>query len=274
MLFAKILYFCAMFKKGLFYILVSGLFVLSFSCKNYNKILKSANNDLKYETGIDLYEKGDFNRALQFFDLLRSINRGTEKGELLTYYTANCYFQLKNYDIASYYYKQYQQMYPRGKHAEEASYLSAYCQYLSSPRPDLDQTSTLNALTELQMFIDRYPKSDKVDEANKLMDELRNKLEIKDYNIAMLYYNMGDYQAAITSFKNLLDDYPDTDFREDILYYTTKAYFEYAEKSILKKKKERYEKTVETYNNLKYLFPNSKYLKELESYNIKARKHL
>jgi len=273
-LFVKKLYFCAMLKKGLFYLLLIGLFALSNGCKNYTKILKSANNDLKYETGIDLYEKGDFTRALQFFDLLRSIHRGTEKGEILTYYTANCYFQLKDYDIASYYFKQYQQMYPRGKHAEEASFLSAYCQYLDSPRPELDQTSTYTALSELQMFIDKFPKSDKVKEANRLMDELRHKLEQKDYNIAMLYYNMGDYQAAITSFENLLDDYPDTDYREEILYYTTKAYFDYAEKSIYKKKKERYEKTVEAYNNLKYLFPDSKHLKELEMYNIKARKHL
>ena len=274
MWFTKILYFCAMFRKGIFYLLVAGLFALSFGCKNYSKIIKSANNDLKYETGIDLYEKGDFNRALQFFDLLRSINRGTKKGEKLTYYTANCYFQLKDYDIASYYFKQYQQMYPRGENAEEATYLSAYCQYLASPRPSLDQTNTYTALTELQMFIDRYPKSDKVAEANRLMDELRDKLQEKDYNIAMLYYKMQDYQAAITSFENLIDDYPDTDLREEILYYTTKAYFEYAEKSILKKKKERYEKTVESYNNLKYLFPESTFLKELENYNTKARKHL
>lgn len=263
-----------MFRKGIFYLLVTGLLVLSFSCQNYTKLLKSANNDLKYETGIDLYEKGDFTRALQFFDLLRSINRGTEKGEKLTYYTANCYFQLKNYEIASYYYKQYQQMYPRGSHSEEAAYLSAYCQYLSSPPSSLDQTNTHTALTELQMFIDKYPKSDKVPEANQLMDKLRHKLETKDYNIAMLYYKMQDYQAAITAFEDLLDDYPDTDYRESILYYTTKAYYEYAEKSILKKKKERYEKTVEAYNNLKYLFPESKHLKEVESYNIKARKHL
>ncbi len=263
-----------MFKKGLFYLLVVGLFVLSFGCTNYNKILKSANNDLKYETGIDLYEKGDFTRALQFFDLLRAINSGTEKGEKLTYYTANCYFQLKDYDIASYYYKRYVQMYPRSKHAEEASFLSAYCNYLSSPRPSLDQTTTYTALSELQMFIDRYPKSAKVAEANRLMDKLRNKLEEKDYHIAMLYYKMADYQAAITSFKNLLDDYPDTDFREEILYYTTKAYFEYAEKSIVKKKKERYEKTVEAYNNLKYMYPESKFIKELEPLNQKARNHL
>ena len=263
-----------MFKKGLFYLLIAGLFALSFGCKNYSKILKSANNDLKYETGIDLYEKGDFNRALQFFDLLRAVNRGTEKGEKLTYYTANCYFQMKDYDIASYYYKQYQQMYSHGEHAEEAAYLSAYCQYLDSPRPSLDQTNTYTALSELQMFIDRYPNSTKVKEANRLMDELRHKLEQKDYQIAMLYYKMEDYQAAITSFENLLDDYPDTDYREEILYYTTKAYFLYAEKSIYKKKKERYEKTVEAYNNLKYFYPESKHLKEVEAFSIKARKHL
>ena len=263
-----------MLKKTRFIILVIGILIFSFGCKGYNKLLKSANNDLKYETGIDLYEKGDFNKALQFFDVLRAVYRGTERGEKLTYYTANSYFQLKNYNIASHYYKQCTQMYPSSEKVEEAAYLSAYCNYLSAPRPSLDQSNTYLALKELQAYIDMYPNSSRVSEANKLMDALRKKLEIKMYNIGKLYYRMEDFQAAITTFENLLDDYPDTEFKEEILYYITKAYYVYAEKSIYSKKEERYEKTIESYNNLTFLYPESKYIKEVQSINKNARKKI
>ncbi len=263
-----------MFKKITYSALLIVILAFSSGCNSYQKVLKTGSNEDKYETGLDLYEKGDYNKALQFFDILRAVYRGTEKGEKLTYYTANCYYNMNDYEIASYYYKQYMQMYPRGEKAEECAYMSAYCSYKSSPEPRLDQTNTYKALTEFQMFIDMFPNSPKVEEANKLMDELRHKLETKDYNIALLYYKMESYQAAITSFENLLDDYPDTEYREDILYHMVKAYFEYAEKSIYSKRKERFEKTVETYNTLKYFFPDSKYLKDLEEIEIKARKNL
>lgn len=272
--FRNLLYFCRMFKRASVFAFIIGLLFVTSSCKNYSKLLKGTNNDLKYETAIDLYEKGDFNKALQFFDILRAVYRGTDKSEKLTYYTANCYFQTKRYTIASYYYKQYGQMFPRGDKAEEASFLSAYCNYLSSPPASLDQSTTKTALTELQLFIDTYPNSSRVDEANRLMDNLREKLEQKDYRICKLYYHMEDYQAAITSFENLLDDYPDTDYQEEILYYITRAYYEYAKKSVLNKKQERFEKTVEAYNNLLYLYPDSKYLKDVSDINEEARGEL
>lgn len=263
-----------MLKKALFILLMVGILAFSYSCKSYNKTLKSANNELKYNTGIDLYENGDFNKALQFFDVLRAVYRGTERGEKISYYTANCYFQMKNYEIASHYYKQYAQTYPMSDKAEESSFLAAYCNYLASPRPSLDQSNTFLALKELQLYIDMYPKSTRVEEANKLMDDLRKKLEIKNYNIGKLYYRMEDFQAAITSFQNLLDDYPDTEFKEEVLFYITKAYYVYAQKSVYSKKQERYEKTVEAYNNLLFLYPESEYIKEVESINENAKSKL
>ncbi|MDP2721778.1 MAG: outer membrane protein assembly factor BamD [Bacteroidales bacterium] len=260
-------------KKSLYSLLIVTLLVIT-ACNGPQKILKSGNNQLKYETGVDLYEKGDYNKALQFFDILRAVYRGTEKGELLTYYSANCYFQMRDYQIASYYYDQYVQMYPRGSHAEESAYLTAYCSYMESPRSTLDQTNTYQALRQLQSFIDMYPKSDKVAEATKQMDDLRNKLELKSYNIAVLYFKMEDFQAAITSFENLMENYPDTEYKEEVLFSITEAYYSYAEKSIFSKKGERYEKTVEAFNNLKYIFPESKYLPMAQTYNDNAMNHL
>ena len=85
---------------------------------------------------------------------------------------------------------------------------------------------------------------------------------------------MGDYQASITSFESLLDEYPDTDFKESILYSITKAYYTYAENSIYSKKGERYEKTIESYNNLLFLFPESGYLDEVIIIKDKAHENI
>ena len=152
--------------------------------------------------------------------------------------------------------------------------MNAYCYYLDSPKPSLDQTNTLLAIKELQAFADMYPKSDRIAESNELIDKLREKLELKDFNIALLYYRMRDYQAAITSFQNVLKKYPDTDRNEEILYNMAVAYFEYAERSIAEKQKQRYEASIESYNNLRFQFPESEYLKALENIHIRSRKKI
>jgi len=267
------MYFCAMIRKKLFVGFVLMSIVLS-SCSNYNKLLKSTDNETKFEAAVDYFERKDYNRALELFDLLQAAYRGTAKGEDISYYTAYCYYHLKDYTVASYYFKRYVQSYPQYPRAEECLYMSAYCYYLDSPKYSLDQSNTYMAISELQLFIDTYPTSERVTEANELVDNLRAKLELKDFNICLMYYRMRDYMAAITSFENLLKNYPDTERREEVLYYMALAYYEFAENSIPEKKRERYELAVEAYNNLLFLYPESGYLSELKDVESNARQRL
>lgn len=262
-----------MLKRPVLFIGILSVFMLV-SCSKYQKMLKSTDNEKKYEIAMDYYERKDYNRALELFDLLQAAYRGTAKGEDISYYTAYCYYNLEDYTVATYYFKRYAQTYPLSNRAEECLFMNAYCYYLDSPRYSLDQSNTLSAITELQLFIDTYPKSMRVAEANRLIDDLREKLELKDYNISVMYYKMADYMAAITSFENLLKNYPDTDRQEEILHFMTMAYFEFAENSISQKKRERYEAAVDAYNNLLYLYPESSYISDLKSINEKARQRL
>ncbi|MBW7846622.1 MAG: outer membrane protein assembly factor BamD [Bacteroidales bacterium] len=244
------------------------------SCSKYQKLLKSTDNELKYESALDYFEKKDYTRSLELFDLLQSFYRGTSKGEEISYRMAYCYYNLKDYNVASFYFKKHAETYPTSARAEECAFMNAYCYYLDSPRPSLDQSNTILAIKELQAFMDQYPGSSRIAECNTLIDNLRAKLEEKDYNIALLYLKMMDYQAAITSFQNLLRKYPDTERGEDVLQKMVLANYEYAEKSIADKQKERYEAAIESYNNLKFQYPESIYLKSLEPVVAKARKKL
>ena len=255
-------------------ILIALCLPMMFSCGKHAKLLKSTNNELKYQAAMSYYEKKDYNRALELFDMLQSAYRGKPQGEEIAFLTAECYFQLEDYSIASHYYKRYASTYPFGKRTEDALYKSAYCYYLESPNISLDQTDTHNAIREFQQFIDAYPSSDYVDDANARIDTLRLKLEEKDFNKAMLYYKMDEYQAAITTFEAFLADYPATLHREEILVYMVMTYYHYAEKSVADKQRERYELALEKYNTLSYIFPDSEKLKELAPVVEKMRARL
>ena len=255
------------------YILFASIIVFV-SCSKHQQLLKSPDNEAKYAAAMDYFEENDYYRALQLFQQLINFYKGTEKAEKLQYYYAYCHYEQEDYILASYYFKRFAQNYPRSEFAEEATFLSAYCYYLDSPRSSLDQTNTLQAINELRLFIDMYPNSERVDEANQLIDELRAKLQKKEYDIAKLYFKMDRYEAAITSFNNLLKEYPDSEYKEDILYFIFKAYYSYTLNSIRVKQEERYQATLDSYNELVFQYPETDYLKEVENMRESLSKRL
>jgi outer membrane protein assembly factor BamD len=229
------------------------------SCSNYQKLLKSSDNELKYTKALAYFEKGDYLKSQQLFEQIMAFFKGTDKAEKIAYYNANCYYKQKDYILAGYYFRSFSTNFSSSIYAEEALYLSAYCSYLDSPRSSLDQTSTSEAISSLQVFINQYPKSDRVTECNKLIDELRAKLEKKDIDIAMLYYKMSDYKASVVSLNNVLKDYPDTKSKELILFSILQAKYEYAIKSVYEKRRERLSVAMDSYDELVAGFPVGEY---------------
>ena len=238
------------------------LVAFSSSCK-YQKLLKSTDNNDKYENAKVYYEKTDYAKAITLFEQLIPIYRGTEKGEEISYYFAYCNFHLKNYILAGHYFRTFTNSFPNSKFTEEASYMSAYCYYLDSPKTSLSQESTRKAITELELYISRYPKSERVAECNELIDDLFLKLQKKSYDNAYLYYKIGQYKAASVALKNSLDKYPNSKYREDIMYYIIKSEYIYALHSVYGKTTDRLNNTLKDYKSFVRNFPESEYMKEL-----------
>lgn len=233
-------------------------------CGKYQKLLKSSDFEKKYEMAVKYFEKGDENKALPLFEELISIYRGTEKGEKILYYFAYCNYNLGDYILAAYHFKNFAKSFPSSVHAEECLYMNAYCHYLSSPVYSLDQTSTLEAIQEFQHFANAFPQSARVSEANELIDKLRFKLERKAYEIAKLYFRTMNYKAASIAFQNSIKEFPDSPFVEEMYFLIVKSNFLLAENSVEEKKKERYVETMTAYTNFIDKFPSSKYLNEAE----------
>jgi len=269
-----ILYLCVMMickTKNILLIAVSVLLISG--CSKFSKIQKSTDMEAKYNAAVEYYEKKKYFQALQLFEELITVFRGTGKAEDTYFYYSECYFQTGEYTVAAYHYNNFYQTFPSSPKAEEALFKNAFCYYLDSPPSTLDQKNTLDAIRQFQLFINRFPKSDKVQQCNQLIDELRFKLETKDFNNARLYMRRGNNKAAMVAFQNLIKDYPATTYKEESMFYILKSSFDFAGQSIESKKLERYQAAMENYLKLVDTFPESRFLKEAEKiYNDSRQK--
>lgn len=227
------------------------------SCSNYDKLLKSDDFGNKDEMAKKYYNEGNYAKALPLLDQLLTVNLGTTKEEEIRYYIAYCYYGQSQFLVSSALFKNFFKTFPKSYRAEECLYMNAYSLYKASPRYELDQTTTYSALDEFQYFTDSYKKSERVLEANDLMDELRAKLELKMYKSGELYYKTENYLAAATTYQNLLRDFPETDKAEEISMQIIRCYFNYAGLSIVCKKPERYDMAMLAYKNFIDRFPES-----------------
>ena len=235
------------------------------SCSKYQQLLKSTDLDHKYEMAIQYYNDEDYYKAFPLFEELITLFKGTSRAEEVYYYYAYCNYYLDDYMLASYYFKSFAKTYPNSKHTEECQFMNAYCYYMNSPILSLDQTNTYKAIDELQLFVNAYPQSTRISECNELIDELRHKLEVKTYKNSKLYYDLGGYKAAIVAFNNTLNEFPDTEYKEDIVFFILKANYLLASNSVESKKKERLQSTIDAYHTFIKIYPDSEYLKEAES---------
>lgn len=240
------------------------LFTIAFTgCKSkFEKMRLSTDVAKKYQEGIRLYNKKDYAKALILFEDLTQRYRGRTEAEDLNYYYAYTNYKLKDFLSARYQFKNFAETYPSSPKAEECRFLVAYCYYLDSPNYSLDQANTYKAIESLQFFINLYPKSDRVAEASKLILDLRDKLELKSYENAKIFFDIEDYQSAVIAFRNSTKDFPDTKFAEEMDFLTIKAQYLYAKNSLETKQEDRYNEAIAEYDRFIEKYPKSTYTKE------------
>lgn len=243
--------------------LLSALVFLN-ACSEYQRVLKSADIDYKLEKAIEYYDKGKYNKAYPLLEELLAQFRGSTKAETVYYYYGKTLYAMEDYILAAYHFKNFYKTFPNSKYEDECAFLAAYCHYQESPSFSLDQSYTYKAINELQLYVNTHPSSIRVPECNLIMDELRTKLERKSFETARQYYRMELYQSAVVAFNNSLNDFPDSQYREEMLFLKLLSQFKLAEDSIDEKKHQRFKETLTAYNELMQFFPETEYKKRAE----------
>lgn len=251
------------------------LSVLATGCKSeFEKIRASGNTDLLYKKAFEYYEQRDYLRAQTLFELIIPAYRGKPELENIYFTYSDTYYKLNKFILANYYFKNFASTFPTSSLREEAEFMAAYSDYQMSPNFRLDQTYTNKAIDEFQTFVNTYPNSERVKECNRLIDEMRLKLEKKVFEEGKLYFDLKQYQAATVTFENLLKDFPETNNAEQVRYHIAKGYYLLAENSVYEKQEERFKQTATYAKDYLEKFKDSTNFKEIKSYYDNSIKKL
>lgn len=241
-----------------------------------NKILKSKDPAYKLSMAEKFYAAKKYNKASTVFEDIKPFYQNTPQYQDIYYKWAYAVYYQKDYLNAENLFKGFVEAYPNSPRSEEVEYMRAYTNYKLAPKPELDPTNTMKAIGMFQTFISTHPESVRVEEANRLIDELRKRLETKEYKSAKLYYDMSQFRAAGVSFSSLMDNFPESPQADEYKYMVVKSYFRFAELSVAEKKVERYQQVLTECNDFIDRFPGSKMRKEVDNYitlsNIEIQK--
>ncbi len=255
--------------KNIIWLCLIGLIV---SCSNYQKVVKSTDYEYKLKKAKEYYDGKQYGRSSQLYQELVNIFRGTNRADQIYYYLAKSFYGQKDYTLGSHYFRLLIKEFPRSEFAEESQYMIGYCLYLDSPNPRLDQKTTNEAIDALQLFLNFYPNSSRAKDVTDLIQKLREKLVYKSYLSGKLYYDLQDYRAAVISLTNSLKEFPDSKYREELMFYLLKSKYLLGVLSIEEKQRERLNSVIDEYFTFVDEFPKSKFKKEADRYFAHVKK--
>ena len=241
------------------FIIIALILVGFSSCSEYQKALKSEDLAVKFDAATKQYDNGKYSKAIRLFEQIAPSYRGKPQAEKMFYMFSQSYYKTKQYYLSGYQFESFAAGYPKSDKIEEASYLGAKSYSMLSPVYSLDQTDTDKAIEKLQAFIDAYPNSSYLADANVVVKDLREKLEKKAYENAYGYYKISDYKSAIVALDNFIIDYPGTPFKEKALFYKFDSAYQLAINSITTKMQDRLNVAKTAYSNLVKFNANSEY---------------
>ena len=235
------------------------LVVFFSSCNEYQKALKSEDIAVKFAQATKQYDAGKYSKAIRLYEQIAPSYKGKPQAEKMFYEYSQSLYKTKQFYLAGYQFESFASSYPKSEKLQEASFLGAKCFTKLSPSYSLDQVDTYKAIDKLQMFIDRYPESTYLPEANVMVKALREKIEKKFFEIAKQYNTIADYKASLIALDNFIINYPGTPYKEQALYYKLDSSYNLAINSIPSKVEERLNVAKVAYNSLMKFNANTEY---------------
>ncbi len=113
--------------------------------------------------------------------------------------------------------------FPTHTRADYAQYKLALTHFDQMPKAERDQTETLAALDQFEIFRQRYPNSEMMTEVREKERIARDRLSESIYKVGYFYHKARWYPGAISRFRQVLQEDPQFTNRDAVYYYLAEA---------------------------------------------------
>lgn len=227
-----------------------------------------------YDRGSEEYERGRYDRSIEYLRAALDFGRTGELADDAQLLLARAYAKDRQYLLAGTEYTRFIEFYRTDPRVERAAFERIEAYAAMSPRFELDQTDTRQALTYIALFEEQYPQSEFAEEAAALADGLREKLARKQFESGRLYERRELYEAAVIAYRDVLADYPTSAYADDALLGALRAQILFAENSVRSRQGDRFREALDIYDQLGTLFPQSPAMPEAQELQARASQGL
>ena len=218
-----------------------------------------------YDRGVEAFEDGKYGRAVEYLRTALDFGRTSEIADDAQFLLARSYAGDGQYLLAGTEFTRFIEFYRVDPRVERAAFERIEAYVALSPRYELDQTDTRQALTYIGLFLQQYPDGEFAVAASELADGLREKLARKQFESGRLYERRELFEAAVVTYRDVLTEYPTSDYADDALLGALRAQVAFAAGSIADRQEGRYREAVSIYEQLTSLFPQSPLLGEAQA---------
>ena len=258
------------------YIYTALVLLAALACKSqYEALLASSDVDAKYQAAMDYFQKKKYQKSAQLFESMAVLTNGTARDDTVQYYWGLSNYRNRDFYTAEGNFARFVENFPLSPFAPDAQFYRLDCLYRATYRWELDQKPTRSCMEAIRQYMREYPDDEIHKEVcEKMLHDLQDRLDRKEFEAGKQYYVMEDYPAARIKLHNVLKANAENFYREDVLYYTAMSSYHYARLSVQAKQKERYLTFVDDYLNFVGEYPESKYRQELDGHYRQAQEYL
>jgi len=192
--------------------------------KYETKLLPDIPAEEIYDQALARLAKSDGEGAAKKFQDLEKqypYSQWARKGLLMQIYA---FYEADKFDDAVATGIRYLGLYPSSPEAAYATYLIGMSYYKQIPEISRDQESAEKALQVFTALVQKYPKSEYVEDAKFKIQVTRDQIAGKEMSVGRYYLARKNYTAAINRFREVLSKYQTTRHTEEALYRLTEAY--------------------------------------------------
>ena len=187
------------------------------------KEIETLSAEVRFAQAMLKFNDESYLEAIEDFKIIIVQYPGSSVADSAQLHLADCRYRRGEYILAGAEYETLVRTMPSSPLVARARYMKAMSGYELSPKSELDQKYTREAIDDFQTFIEYSPTDSLAKGAAAKIVELNNKLAKKEFENGKLYFRLEYFKAAITYFDNVLEHYHDTEYADDALLGKARA---------------------------------------------------
>ncbi|MGK6312113.1 outer membrane protein assembly factor BamD [Neorhizobium sp. DT-125] len=178
-----------------------------------------------YNQGLANMKAGNLTEASRKFDAIDRQNPFTEWGRKALVMSTFTKYRLGRNDEAIAAGNRYMNQYPRSADSAYVQYLVGLSYSRQIADVTQDQRAAVRTIDAMNKVVNDYPDSEYVEDAQTKIRFARDQLAGKEMQIGRYYLERKEYLAAIRRFRNVVEQYSNTNQVEEALARLTEAYY-------------------------------------------------